>query len=322
VAAYILKRLTRSLITLFLVVSAVFMLLRLMPLEGYFNNYEKLTPTQIKVGLAKLWLDRPMAVQLGHFWQDTLRGELGVSNKYRVNYPIGKIIASKAPLSIQIGLMAVTLAFLLGMPLGILMARSARGHSRLKIWDRFGTVVVVVIQAVPASVYYLFIQIYGTELLGKFFPLPTLFARDNPLTWILPVFSLSLSTMAWSAMWIRRYMADESTKDYVLLARAKGVPAAAISRRHIFRNAFVPLVQSVPTTILLTLMGSLYVESRFSIPGMGGLLVDVIKRQDNTMVQALVLVYSGISIVGLLLGDVAMALLDPRVRFAGKGDAR
>ena len=117
-------------------------------------------------------------------------------------------------------------------------------------------------------------------------------------------------------------MVDESNKDYVRLARAKGVPASEISRKHVFRNAFVPLVQFIPTSVILTLMGSLYVESLYSIPGMGGLLVTVIQRQDNTVVQALVLFYAAISILGLLVGDILMALVDPRITFGKKGGAR
>jgi len=315
-------RVVRSVITLLLIITAVFILLRQMPVEGYFNNYEKMTPTQVRVGLANLGLNKPVHLQLFTFLQNTLKGDLGISNRFRVKYPIVRLIASKMPLSIQIGLMGLGLGFALGIPLGILMARSARSRARFKAWERFGTVVVVLIQAIPMSVYALFIQIYGTELLNRVTALPTLFEKSNPITWALPVFTLSLSTIAFCALWIRRYMVDESTKDYVTLAKAKGVPSSVISRSHIFRNAFVPIVQLIPTMLAVTLMGSLYVESRYSVPGMGGLLVDVIKRQDNTVVQALVLVYSSVSILGLLLGDIAMAALDPRIRLSGKGETR
>jgi ABC-type antimicrobial peptide transport system permease subunit len=92
--------------------------------------------------------------------------------------------------------------------------------------------------------------------------------------------------------------------------------------RHVFRNAFVPLVQYIPNSILFTVMGSIYVESLYSVPGMGGLLVNVIQRQDNTMVQALVLIYSAVSIAGLLIGDILMAVVDPRISLAKKEGAR
>ena len=92
--------------------------------------------------------------------------------------------------------------------------------------------------------------------------------------------------------------------------------------RHVFRNAFVPMIQYIPSSILYTIGGSIYVESLYSIPGMGGLLVDVIGRQDNPMVQAIVIIYSCIGIVGLLLGDILMGVLDPRISFAKKEGAR
>ena len=196
------------------------------------------------------------------------------------------------------------------------MAKSTR--SRFKIWDKFGTVLIVIIEAVPSAVYHLLIQLYGSEWLG----VPMLFDESKWYTWILPVFSLSIGSIVYYAMWLRRYMVDEANKDYIRLARAKGVPEGKISRVHVFRNAFVPLIQYIPNSILFTLMGSLYVESLYSIPGMGGLLVQVIKIQDNTMVEALVVIYSALSVVGLLLGDIMMAIFDPRISFTTKEGSR
>ena len=91
---------------------------------------------------------------------------------------------------------------------------------------------------------------------------------------------------------------------------------------HVFRNAFVPMVQYLPTSFLNTVIGSIYIESLYSIPGMGGLLVDVIKRQDNTMVQAIVLLFATVGIIGLILGDMAMVLLDPRITLGQKKGGR
>lgn len=86
-----------------------------------------------------------------------------------------------------------------------------------------------------------------------------------------------------------------------------------VAARHLLKNAFVPLAQYIPTSFLNTVVGSIYIESLYGIPGMGGLLVDVIKRQDNTMVQAVVLLFSAVGVFGLILGDTSMALLDPRI---------
>ncbi len=313
---YILTRLVRSVITLFIIVTLVFCLLRLMPIEGYFQNFEKLSQTQIDVGLQNMGLKDPVPVQLYHFYGKVLKGDLGTSNKYQRGVAITKIIAKKAPISIKMGLMSMALALVVGLPLGVIMARSAR--TKYRIGDKLGTVFVVLVQAIPSAIYYLFIQVYGTDL----FDLPLLFNVNRPITWVLPVVSLALGNIAYYAMWLRRYMVDEANKDYVKLARAKGLGSGEISFRHVFRNAFVPLIQYLPSSLLFTLMGSLYVESLYSIPGMGGLLVDVIKRQDNTMVQALVLIYAGISILGLLFGDILMAVVDPRISFSRKEGAR
>ena len=191
-------------------------------------------------------------------------------------------------------------------------------RSKSKFWDKFGTVFIVFVSAVPAAVYYIYIQSYGSTLLG----VPMLFSRDDWRTWILPVFSMSLGNIAYYAMWLRRYMVDEMNKDYVRLARAKGVKNSDITMKHVFRNSFVPMIQYIPTSLLYTVSGSIYIESLYSVPGMGGLLVDVITRQDNPMVQALVMIYSSIGIVGMILGDLLMVVIDPRISLARKESAR
>ena len=312
-AKYVLKRLATSVLTLFIVITIVFVLLRQMPVEGYFDNFEKLSEAQINAKLANLGLTRPIPAQLWDFYSRLFHGDLGTSTRYSVGTSIAAIIAQKAPLSIQMGLMSMALSLLMGIPLGAAMARSKSGW-----WDRFGTVFIVFINAVPAAVYYIFIQMYGTGWLN----ISMLFDRNNWITWILPVFSMSLGSTASNAMWLRRYMLDEMNKDYVRLARAKGVSSRKIMMRHVFRNAFVPMIQYLPASILYTISGSIYIESLYSVPGMGGLLVDVIGRQDNPMVQALVMLYSAIGIIGLLLGDLLMGVVDPRISFVKKEGAR
>ena len=315
-AKYIFKRILHSIVTLCVVICIVFVLLRQMPIEGYFNNYDKMSEAAVQVSLQKMGLTDPIPVQIVHYFGQLLHVDLGTSNKFRQGYHIAKIVAQKAPISIKLGLISLAVSLAAGLPLGIMMARSTK--TRWKLWDKFGTVFIVIVEAVPSAVYHLLIQLYGSEILG----VSMLFNVDNPKTWILPIFSLSIGNIAYYAMWLRRYMVDESNKDYIRLARAKGVPEGKISRSHVFRNAIVPLVQYLPQSILFTLMGSLYVESLYSIPGMGGLLIQVIKLQDNTMVQALVLIYAALSVLGLLFGDLMMALVDPRISFTGKEGAR
>ena len=321
-AKYITKRVLRSLITMFIIITILFALLRMMPIEGYFENFDKMSSTQIQVKLNALGLNDPLPKQLFNFYKQLLHGDLGESNVYRKGVAITEIIAEKIPISMKMGLIAMIISLALGLPLGILMARSTR--TRFKIGDKLGTVFIVLIEAMPSAVYHILIQFAGSQtFIGKtILGLPMLFDASNPKSYILPLISLSIGNVAYYAMWLRRYMVDEANKDYIRLARAKGVPNGKISRRHVFRNAFVPLVQYIPNSILFTLMGSLYVESLYSIPGMGGLLVTAIKRQDNTLVQALVLIYAVISILGLLFGDILMGIVDPRISFAKKEGSR
>ena len=310
---YSVKRLASSLLTLLIIITVVFVLLRQMPIEGYFDNFEKADQATINAKLTQLGLNDPIPVQLFNFLGDLFKGDLGTSARYSVGAPISGIIAKKAPVSIKLGVLSMALALCMGIPLGAAMARSKSGF-----WDKFGTVFIVFINAVPAAVYHIFIQMYGTSFMG----ISMLFDENNLVTWILPVFSMALGNTAYYAMWLRRYMVDEMNKDYVRLARAKGVSSKRIMMKHVFRNAFVPMIQYIPTSLLYTVSGSIYIESLYSIPGMGGLLVDVIGRQDNPMVQAIVIIYSCIGIVGLLLGDLLMGMIDPRISFTKKEGAR
>lgn len=310
---YSLKRLGRSLITLVILIAVIFSLLQLMPIEGYFKNFDKMTQTQIDNGLRELGLKDPLPVQLFNFIVKLLQGNLGVSHKYRVNAEITKIIALKILVSLKFGLISMAVSLPLGMGLGALMARKKGG-----IADKLGNAYIVFIQAVPNAVYFLFIQLYGSD----WFNFSMLYKQTQWTSMILPIISLALPSISTYAMWLRRYMVDEANKDYIKLARAKGVKNTTIWFRHVFRNSVVPMVQLIPSSILLTISGSIYVESLYSIPGMGGLLVDVIKQQDNTMVLALIVLYAAMSILGLLLGDVLMGIVDPRISFTKKEGSR
>lgn len=311
--AYSLKRLGRALITLVILITIVFILVRAMPEEGYFSNYEKMSPQQIEVGLRKMGLKDPLYVQVGKFLYNALRGDLGISYRYRINAKITDIISSKIGISMKVGLISMVVSLPLGMALGVLMARSKGGFA-----DKLGNAYIVFIQAVPNAVYFIFIQLYGSDLFG----VSMLYKETEWTSLILPVISLALPSISSYAMWLRRYMVDETNKDYIKLARAKGVPNSTIWFRHVFRNSVVPMVNLIPGSILLTISGSIYVESLYSIPGMGGLLVDVIKRQDNNMVLALVVIFAVMSILGLLLGDLLMAVVDPRISFTKKEGSR
>lgn len=311
---YLFKRLSQSVFTLFVIITVVFMLLRLMPEEGYLgSNADKMSEIQKETILTNLGLRDPIPVQIGNFYKDLAKGEFGKSITYRPDVKVSKILKDKIPYSLYFGLGSIVISLVVGISLGIMMAKSKNS-----ILDKLGNGYIVFINAVPAAIYYLVIQLYVTDVCK----LPMLFDKSNPVSWILPLISMSLGNIAAYAMWMRRYMVDEMNSDYVKLARAKGVSEKNIMVHHVLRNAFVPMAQYLPASILYTIAGSIYIESLYSIPGMGGLLVEAIQRQDNPLVQGLVIIYSSLGILGLVLGDIAMSITDPRIKLQRNGGGR
>lgn len=312
---YTLGRLGRAAITLFLVLSIVFLLMRLMPVDTYFEGRSDTMSETIKENiLRQLGLLDPWYVQLKNFWVKLLlHGDLGESIVIQKGVKCVDLMIPKAINSFRFGAVAMVFQLVLGYSMGVLMARW-----KGKFFDRLGNAYVLLINALPAAVYYLFIQLYLSTLLS----LPMFYDKFDKSSMILPIVCLALPGIASNAMWMRRYMVDQMNLDYIRLARAKGMTSSQVAFRHVMRNAFIPMAQSLPTTLLFTISGSLYVESLFSIPGMGGLLIISIQRQDNTMVQAMVLLYSVISVTGLLLGDLTMMLCDPRISLTKKGGRR
>jgi len=312
---YVVGRIGRACITIFLVLSIVFLLMRLMPVETFFDGRSDTMSDTVKENILKeLGLLDPWYKELPRYWNRLAHGDLGTSITMRVGVPCGKIVWPKAKVSFQYGIIALAIQLLVGMPLGVMMARKKGG-----IVDKVGNLYVLLINALPQAVYFLLIQLY----LSTWLNLPMIVDRQGSLpSRILPIICLSLGGIASNAMWMRRYMVDQLNMDYIRLARAKGMTSTQVAFRHIFRNALVPMVQSLPASLLFTISGSLYVESLFSINGMGGLLVTSIQRQDNPLVQTMVLLYSVISVLGLLLGDLAMMLVDPRITFTKKGGSR
>jgi len=286
----------------------------MLPVEGYFGGrYDLLTEEQRQTELYRMGLLDPVPIQLFNFLSQLSQFDFGLSSRIRVNVPVAQVIADRVPISLQFGLIAVSLGMPLGMALGVMMSRKKGGA-----WDKAGTGYVALLNAVPAPVYMIMIQLYGTALLGT----SLTFRFDTPASRILPILTMCLPIVAINAFWMRRYMVDESNKDYIKLAQIKNVPNTTIFFRHVFRNAVVPMTNLIPLSILSTLWGQIVIERLYSIPGMGGLLIDAILARDNALVQALVIIFSTVGIFGLLLGDLLMAFADPRIRLHKKGASR
>ncbi len=313
---YTIKRLLHSCITILIVVTIVFLLVRMLPTDYYFTEEQlmKLPRTELDEQLEAAGLLDPPLVQLGRFYRQLARFDLGTSRRIQNSVPVTKVIGGKFVVSMRLGWISLAISMTAGVLLGVMQARFKESF-----WDHAGTAYTVFVRAVPALVSYSLVLVLGARVLH----LPSMYStRDVFRSSILPVFCLSFSSAAGNMVWMRRYMVDELNRDYVRLAKLKGLSTRSVMLKHVFKNAFVPMAQYLPQAVLLVTTGSLLVERFFSVPGLGPLLVDAVLRYDLNVVQVLVMMYSAMGITGVFLGDVLMTLLDPRIRLTGKETAR
>ena len=237
----------------------------------------------------------------------------GKSHRVQTGLDVTEIIGSKMAISMKIGLCALAIALAVGVPLGIMQARYKDG-----ILDGAGQAFTIFINAVPHLVTYFLVMIVGNRLFG----LPIQYTVTDSKSAILPMIALSMGSIASYMLWMRRYMVDELNKDYIRLAKLKGMSTTQVMFRHVMKNAFLPLAQYLPYSVLLTVGGSILVEKMFGVPGLGNLLPDAIAKYDSNLVIAVVSLYASLGIMGLFLGDVLMIILDPRIRLTEKGGTR
>ena len=216
---------------------------------------------------------------------------------------------SKLGYSFAIGICAVILSYLLAIPLGILMALKKE-----KLPDRLGTAYIVFILAVPSLAY-----IFLFKALGGSLGLPTAFNMEKPqlLMYVLPILSLALPAAANLMKWMRRYTVDQLGGEYVKFARSEGLTEQEIFTKHIFPNAVIPIAHGIPAGILGALTGAIITERVYVVPGAGNLLTTAINMYDNGVIVGMTLFYSLLSVTAVILGDVLISILDPRISLKG-----
>lgn len=313
---YTIKRLLQSLVTVLVVVTIVFLLMRMLPTDYFFTEDQllKLQPEQKQEQLQAAGLLDPVPEQLIRYYGQIVRFDFGESRRIQSGVPVTQVIGSKFTVSMRLGCTALVIALIVGVFIGIIQTLN-----KDKLLDHVGTAYTVFVNAVPSLVSYSLVLVFGSKVLG----LPPLYSTRNvSQSSILPIVCLSLASIASYALWTRRYMVDELNKDYIRLARVKGMSSRTIMVKHVFKNAFVPLVQQIPASFLYTIGGSLLVERFFSVPGMGPLLTDSIIRYDVNVVQTLAILYAALGIMGVFLGDILMMLVDPRIKLTGRGGTR
>lgn len=212
--------------------------------------------------------------------------------------------------SFVIGIFSVILCYIIGLPLGIWMARR-----KDKLVDKIGNFYIIFVMAVPSLAYIFIVAAIGVKA-GA----PLKWDSSNPfmLSILMPVISLSLPSIGGLMKWMRRYMIDQSNADYVKFARSTGMTEGEIFREHISKNAFIYLVHGVPADLLFALTGALITERVYSVPGIGGMLTNAIVGYDNGIIVAGTVFYTFLSILALILGDLLLAKYDPRVKLTDK----
>ena len=219
-------------------------------------------------------------------------------------------------ISFIMGVIALILAYGLGLPIGLLMSQSKGG-----IIDKLGMFYIIFIISVPSLAYIYFFKFLGST----FFHLPTAFPTygvSDIRSWVLPCISLALPSIASLMLWTRRYMVDQMNSDYVKFAKAKGLNQSEIYRKHIFRIAIIPIAQGIPSSLAGCITGAIITESVYAVGGMGKMLPDAINSYNNAMIIALAFLYTTISIIGVFLGDVIITWIDPRISLANKEEGR
>ncbi len=291
-------------VPLLLVISMLsFGLLRLAP-GGPFDRERAPASAEIERQLrARYHLDEPVPVQYVRGLGDALRGDLGLSLKYR-NHSVADIILQGLPVSLALGLLGFGFAIGVGVPVGFFTAMRRGGWA-----DWGGSFLVLVGICVPGFVVGpLLVMVFALEL--RWFPAAL---WGSPMQAVLPMVALGLYFAGRVARLMREGMAQTLRSDFIRTARAKGLGEPAILMRHAFRLAVMPVVSYSGPMLADLLTGSFVVESIFQIPGIGVFIVDSSRSRDYPLVIGLVLLYAVLLLVLNLAVDLAYGLLDPRV---------
>ena len=300
---YIARRLLQAIPTLWLVATATFVLLRIAP-GGPFDDEKPVSP-EIKAQIeAHYGLDEPLLVQYFQFFENILRGDLGPSYKY-AGWDVQEIIVQSFPVSLELGLWALLLALIIGIPIGSI---AALRHKKSTENILMGIAAVGI--CLPSFVIAPILILVFSLLLGWFNPIGWVSASDR----VLPVLSLSLLYVAYIARLSRGGMLDVLQQDYIRTARAKGITNWLIIVRHALRTALLPVLSYIGPTAAGLISGSFVVETIFFIPGLGPFFVNAALNRDYTMVMGTVLFYAVLIILFNLIVDLIQMWMQPRTR--------
>ncbi|MFZ5670565.1 MAG: ABC transporter permease subunit [Pseudomonadota bacterium] len=301
------RRLLVAVPTLFLVVTLAFFMMRAAP-GSPFVNERQLSPEVEKAIQAQYGMDRPLGEQYLTYLGGVVRGDFGPSMKYR-NKSVLDILRENYRVSLTLGGLAILLASLIGVSLGVVAALRQN-----RTVDHLTMAVAVLGVCIPTFVTAPLLVLAFASRLGW---LPTAGWNNGALpNLVLPVVVLALPQIAIISRLTRAGMIEVLRSNYIRTARAKGLPESLIVRRHALRAAILPLVSYLGPACAGLLTGSLVVEKIFNLPGLGKFFVVSALQRDYTVVMGMVIVYAVLILVLNLVADLLYAALDPRVRLA------
>ena len=307
---YILKRIFYMIVTLFLIATITFFLMKLLPGSPYANE-ENLTDAQLQIMNAKYGLDKPVWMQYLIYLGGLVRLDLGMSFQY--NSTVLNLLSSRVGPSFQIGLQALIFGMGMGTLLGLVAAMKQN-----TIVDTGATFFAIIGRSVPSFVFAVVLQL----VFGVIFPiLPIALWNQGFISSILPTVALSISPVADSARFIRTEMVEVLQSDYMELARAKGLSRMEVVMKHGVRNALIPLVTIAGPMLVGLMTGSMVIENIFAIPGIGEQFVKSILTNDYPTIMGVTMMYSFLLVVTILIVDLLYGFIDPRIRLTQGGEA-
>jgi ABC-type dipeptide/oligopeptide/nickel transport system permease component len=261
-------------------------------------------------------LDEPFFIQYWNFLKGLFRFDFGLSYEY-VNRPVWDILATGVPISAELGLWALVLGVVIGIPTGILSALKANS------WiDTTNMAIVLIMYSLPVFVFAVFFQVIIVEIdthTGAQWPVAN---WGNPwqYTWsdiqfkIGPIVILALAGLAYFTRLTRTSMLEVLRQDFVRTARAKGLRERVVVYRHALRNALIPLVTVLGLSLGLIVTGTFFLEDIFNIPGIGAATLAATQYRDYPVIQATVVLLAVAVVLGNLISDILYTLVDPRIK--------
>ncbi|HSO58902.1 MAG TPA: oligopeptide ABC transporter permease [Paenisporosarcina sp.] len=307
---YIIKRVFYMFITLFLIATATFFLMKTLP-GSPISSAEKLSPAQLAVVEEKYGLDKPVPVQYGIYMVNLLQGDLGNSFAFK-GADVTDLILKRLGPSMQLGAQAMFFGVTIGIILGMIAALKQNSF-----WDYGSTIISILGISIPSFVFAAMLQ-YWLAVRFDFFPVALW--NDGFRSSVLPSLALAMGPLAISARFIRTEMIEVLSSDYITLAKSKGANAFEVAFKHAFRNAMIPLVTVMGPLAAGLLTGSLVIEKIFAIPGIGEQFVRSIMVSDFSIIMGTTLFFSVFLISIILVVDILYGIIDPRIRLSG-GDS-